>query len=218
MRPERLLVFAAVVALGAACPARMMEPPPPVVVIMETPDAGGVATSARGNLRFKGPERLTNDFAAALSIPVTDLCAELGQYPCAAVHTIALGGVDPYGKGLYETPGITAVTTPLVVDRVAWSACAKRVELDLVSPSSAVLFRSVPMTGPKLTNPEGGEVAAVIGLLTQRALQRDAYANEVARYVKLAKDIEASGNAEPARAWMQSVCFAVLSSAESVFY
>jgi len=219
VRLDRLFVFAVLVSLGAACPARVIEPPPTVIVIMENPDAGSVARSARGNLRFKGPERLTGDFATALSIPVDQLCTELGLYQCATlVHSIALGGVDPYGKGLYEAPGITAVTTPLVVERIAWSACTKRVELDLVTPADAVVFKGLPTTGARLTNPDSGEVAASIGLLTQRALQRDPYVDEVARYVKLAKDIEASGSADPAREWMQAACFAVLSSAESVFY
>jgi hypothetical protein len=47
---------------------------------------------------------------------------------------------------------------------------------------------------------------------------RNPYRNEVERYVRLATDIESTGNAEPARAWMQAVCFAILTSAESVFY
>ena len=38
------------------------------------------------------------------------------------------------------------------------------------------------------------------------------------RYVKLARDLEATGTPEPARAFMQSLCFSVLSSTESVFY
>jgi hypothetical protein len=41
---------------------------------------------------------------------------------------------------------------------------------------------------------------------------------ELSRYVQLARDIEATGNGNPARAWMQSVCFAVLSSPEAIFY
>ncbi len=218
MRPERLSLFAALLLLSSACPGKIIEPPPPVVV-METPDAGSLARSARGNLRFKGPERLTADFSAALGLRPEDVCTELGRYQCATlVHNVALGGVDPYGPGLYEPSGVTAVTTSLVVDRIAWSACTKRVDLDLVAPGNAVVFRGLSLTGPRLTNAEGPEVTTAIGALTQRALQRDPYANEVARYVKLARDIEATGNAEPGRAWMQAVCFAVLSSAESVFY
>jgi len=219
VRPERLSLFAALLVLSSACPGKIIEPPPPPVVVMETPDAGSLSRSARGNLRFKGPERLTTDFSAALGLRPEQVCTELGQYQCATlVHNVALGGVDPYGPGLYEPSGVTAVTTSLVVDRIAWSACTKRVDLDLVSPANAVVFRGLTMTGPKLTNAEGPEVTTAIGELTHRVLQRDPYANEIARYQKLAKDIEATGNDEPGRAWMQAVCFAVLSSAESVFY
>jgi hypothetical protein len=218
VRPERLVAFAALLALATGCPGRIIEPPPPPVVV-DTPDAGSLARSARGNLRFKGPERLQADFAAALELAPTEVCSELGQYQCATlVHNVALGGVDPYGPGLYEPSGVTAVTTPLVVDRLAWSACTKRVDLDLATPANAAVFRGVPMANGKLTNPDGQEVSNLVVDLTRRALSRDPYANEVARYVKLARELEAAGSAEPARVWMQSVCFAVLSSTESVFY
>lgn len=215
MRPERLVVFAALVAWSSGCPGKVEPLPQPMV--MDVPDSG-LARSARGNLRFKGPERLTGGFATALSIRPDEVCSEVGRYPCVAVHNVALGGVDPYGPGLYEPSGVTAVTTPLVVERIAWSACAQRVDKDLVAGPNAVVFRGLPMTGPKLTNPDGPEVTAIIGELTRRVLAREPYTNEVAAYVKLAKDIEATGTVEPARSWMQAVCFAVLSSNESVFY
>ena len=84
-----------------------------------------VAASARGNLRFKGPERLNADVAQALELPATEVCKELGLYACTTVvHNVALGGVEPYGAGLYEASGITSATTPLVVDRVMWAAAA----------------------------------------------------------------------------------------------
>ena len=177
------------------------------------------ASSARGNLRFKGPERLNADVAAALELPVAEVCKELGLYPCAtAVHNVALGGVEPYGAGLYEASGITSATTPLVVDRIMWSACTKRVDLDLANLGAATIFRGLPLAGAKLNNPDGEEVRAAITQLVQRALLREPSELELGRYVQLARDIEATGNATPARAWMQSVCFAVLSSAEAVFY
>ena len=84
---------------------------------------------------------------------------------------------------------------------------------------STAITSSVPgITGKKLASPDGPEVRGVIGLLTQRALLRNPYRNEVERYVRLATDIESTGNAEPARAFMQAVCFAILTSTESVFY
>ena len=86
------------------------------------------------------------------------------------------------------------------------------------APATAVIFRGVPLAGKKLASPDGPEVRGVIGLLTQRALLRNPYRNEVERYVRLATDIESTGHAEPARAFMQAVCFAILTSTESVFY
>ena len=183
------------------------------------PPAVTVTSSARGNLRFKGPERLNSDIATALELPAAAVCTELGMYQCtSAVHTVALGGVDPYGTGLYEPSGVTASTTPLVVERVVWSACTKRVTLDLADLSAAVVFKDLKLNAAKLANPEGDDVRAAITQLVQRALLREPTAGEVTRFMKLAKDIEATGNAEPAHAFMQAVCFAVLSSAEAVFY
>lgn len=213
MRLNKLLFCA---ALCVACTDPAQAPPDPDVLELPT---SPVAKSARGNLRFKGPERLSTDFATALELRPESVCLELGMYPCTSVvHNVALGGVDPYGAGLYESPGVTATTTPLVVERVAWAACTQRVSTDLDNPSAAVIFRGIPLDGNKLANSDGPEVRGVIGLLTQRVFLRNPYRNELERYVRLAKDIEGAGNATPARAWMQSVCFAILSSAESVFY
>lgn len=178
-----------------------------------------VAPSTRGNLRFKGPERLTADFSAALALPADAVCTELGQYQCAGlVHHVALGGVDPYGAGLYERSGGTAITTPLVVERMAWAACARRVDMDLKDPQAAAVFRGVPLDGARLADPGGAEVRALIAQVTQRALQRDPHPIELTRFAQLARDIEKSGEGEPASAFMKALCFAVLSSTESVFY
>lgn len=178
-----------------------------------------VTASARGNLRFKGPDRLNADVAAALELPATDLCKELGLYPCAAtVHNVVLGGVEPYGAGLYEAAGVTAAATPLAVDRIMWAACTKRVDQDLANLGAATVFRGLSLNGAKLSNPDGDDAKAAITQLVQRGLLREPTEQEFSRYAQLARDIEATGNATPARAWMQSVCFAVLSSAEAIFY
>lgn len=185
----------------------------------DPPPGPTFATSQRGNLRFKGPERLNSDLAAVLELPANSVCTELGLYQCTSVvHNVALGGVEPYGTGLYEASGYTAATTPLVVERVVWSACTRRVDLDLANLGAAVLFRGLPLNGDKLANPDGAEVREAITRLTQRALLREPVDSEITRYVQLAREIEGTGSATPARAWMQSVCFAVLSSAEAVFY
>lgn len=207
VRPKYLLLLASLGWLSSSCANEDAYLPPLL------------ATSSRGNLRFKGPERLNSDIAAALELPADAVCTELGMYQCtSAVHNVALGGVEPYGTGLYEPSGVTSSTTPLVVERVVWSACTKRASTDFADLANAVIFRGIQLNAAKLASPDGQQVRAAITQLVQRALLRDPTENEMTRYIKLASDIEATGNAEPARAWMQAVCFAVLSSAEAVFY
>jgi hypothetical protein len=180
---------------------------------------GGYAKSAKGNLHFKGNERLTFDYAVALGIPFDQLCNELGQYPCTfTVHTVALGGVDPYGKGLFEGASVTGSTTAIVVERVALAACVKRVTADLTTPAAAVIFKSIPVTAGKLSNPQSTEVRLAITELAQRGWLRDPTEAEIAHLIQLNADIEATNVADPATTWMKAACFAVFSSAESVFY
>ncbi len=179
----------------------------------------GYAKSARGNLRFKGNERLTFDYSVALGIPFDQLCNELGQYPCTfTVHTVALGGVDPYGKGLYEVPQVTGSTTAIVVDRVALASCVKRVTLDLATPTTAIVFKSIPVNAGKLTNAQGPEVRLALTELAQRGWLRDPTEAELQHLIQLNADLEATNVADPATTWMKAACFAVLSSAEAVFY
>jgi hypothetical protein len=83
---------------------------------------------------------------------------------------------------------------------------------------AAVIFRGIKLSGSKLASPDGDEVRGAITQLAQRVFLREPSDAEMTRYIQLARDIEATGNAEPARAWMQAVCFAVFSSAEAVFY
>ncbi|HEX5747011.1 MAG TPA: hypothetical protein VFZ09_12265 [Archangium sp.] len=222
MRPDTLRVL----LLSAACTLTACPSPTPSVPDAGTPppaDSGTppeVTRSSRNNLRFKGPERLALDFATALSLPVEQVCNELGQYPCTtSVHTVALGGVEPYGLGFYEPLPFTGVTTPIAVDRVALAACGQRVTLDLTTPSTAVIFGGIELDAQgRLANREGEPVKNAITALYQRALLRDPTEAEVGTWVQLATGIESTGSTTPGRDWMKAACFAVLSSAESVFF
>ncbi len=180
---------------------------------------GGLAISAKGTLRFKGPERLANDYALGLGLNTNELCKELGLYDCASVvHRVSLGGVDAYSHGLYEAPTTTGAATNSVVDRIALSACNARVTKDLATPASALVFKNIALTQGKLSNPQSAEVRTALTELYQRALQRDPTETEISRLIQLATEIEGATTVTPATAWMKAACFAVFSSAEAVFY
>ena len=217
MRPDSRLTLLLSVCALAACTRPAVDPGEPIPLEPAPPT---VAASTRNALRFKGPERLTADFAAALSLPEDQVCNELGQYSCTGfVHTVTLGGVAPYEVGLYEPLPATGVTTPIAVDRVALAACSRRVALDLSKPASAVLFGAIVLDDKgRLVEREGAAVHNALVALYQRGLQRDPSLEEVAALVKLSTDIEATGSARPGRDWMTAACFVVLSSAESVFF
>ncbi|HEY0096098.1 MAG TPA: hypothetical protein VGB96_17350 [Archangium sp.] len=185
-----------------------------------TGSTGEVAPSSRNNLRFKNPEQLTAHFASALSLPAEQVCNELGQYPCTTyVHNVALGGVEPYGVGLYEPLTSSGVTTPIVIDRVALAACVRRVSLDLATPGEASVFKGIELDAQgRLAHREGAPVRDAITSLYQRALVRNPTENEVGTLTHMATEIESKGSQTPGRDWMTASCFAVLSSAESVFF
>ncbi|QRN94353.1 hypothetical protein JRI60_35200 [Archangium violaceum] len=224
MRPDflRVLLLSSACVLSA-CPS----PSPSGEQDAGTPPAdagtgssGEVAPSSRNNLRFKNPEQLTAHFSAALSLPPEQVCNELGQYPCTTyVHNVALGGVEPYGIGLYEPISVTGVTTPIAIDRLALAACVRRVSLDVTSPGEAVLFKGIELDGQgRLASRDGAPVRDAITSLYQRALLRDPTETEVGTLSQLATQIESKGSQTPGRDWMVASCFAVLSSAESVFF
>ena len=203
------------------------EPSPTAPDAGPAPDAGvpgdggpGVTRSTRNNPRFKGPERLTADFAAALSLPADQVCNELGLYPCTtSVHTVTLGGVEPYGNGFYEPLPVTGVTSPIAVDRVALAACGRRVALDVATPGTAVIFKGLTLDAAgRLREPQGPAVQEVLTTLYQRALLRDPTPTELAALVQLSTDIAGTASPQPGTDWMKAACFVVLSSAESVFY
>ncbi len=218
----RLLLPCALAALLAACPSNPPTGPGDEDAGVTNPaDAGdGLARSAKANVRFKRNVRLTNDFAQALALPPGELCKELGLYSCTElVHPLAVGGVDPYNLGLYEPLPFTGATSPIVMDRVALTACIKRVEADLATPGSAVIFKGLtPDASGKLASLETAELRAALDTLYKRALLRPVTDAEVATLKGLYRDVEASGKPAPAKSWMELSCFAVLTSVESLFY
>jgi hypothetical protein len=177
------------------------------------------AISGKGVVRFKRNIRLTTDFAVAMELPLATVCQELGQYSCTlTVHPLAVGGTDPFSSGLYEPLPYTGATSPLVIDRIALSACSQRVELDLADPPNARIYRELAIDADGRLNPDQPGVGHAIETLYQRALLRPPTAGELAHLRALYRDIEATGKPAPAKSWAVVSCFAVMSSIESVFY
>jgi hypothetical protein len=177
------------------------------------------AASAKGQVRFKRNIRLTIDYAQALGLQVTEVCNELGQYNCTAlVHALSLGGVDPYGSGLYEPIPFSGSTSPIAIDRVALAACTTRVARDMANPAFGTIYKFALDGSGKISNIEGADVDLALTTLYERTLLRDPTDDEKKALKGLYADIVASGKPEPGKNWMILSCFAVTSSVEFLFY
>ena len=221
MRPNQMtLITATLLAVFlVGCSKKSATPPEETPTPTTTPPPTSMAQSAKGQIRFKADLRIENDFASILSLS-GPVCTELGQYSCAGdVHKVALGGVDPYTGGVYEPAERTGVTSPLIVERVALSACDKRVQADFADTTAAIIFRNLPLDNSgKITNPGASEVADAVDTLARRAWLRPARNDEIAAIVGLYSDVEISGAADPAQQWAKLSCMVVLTSMETLFY
>jgi hypothetical protein len=176
--------------------------------------------SGKATIKFKHVDRLRNDFAQALGLDPAKLCKEFGQYSCTdLVHTIALGGVEPYVLGIRDPFPLTTITTPMAVERVAFAGCAQRVAQDLGDPVSALIFKGLTVGNdgafPDIDAPQ---IQAAIDALYQRTMLRNAQQSEVEHLKQLYRDVLATNEPGPARDWAILACFSVLTTMESLFY
>ena len=194
-------------ATVAACGGKS-EPPADST---ETPE------SVKARVKFKGNDRLRNDFARALSLDADKMCEELGKHSCThEVHHVALGGPAPYSQGLFEPLPFSTGTSPIAVERVALTACIARADRDL--GGEGVIFANLDIASGKLADVESASVATAIDSLYKRAVQRPASETEIAHLRQLYRDVEADGSAQPARDWAVLTCFAVMTTMEQLFY
>lgn len=186
------------------------------------PTDGGVVEpelkrSAKARVKFKGRDRLRADLAQALGFAPGELCAELGRFDCFDVHRISLGGVEPYDSNIFKPLEQTPITAPLAVERVALSACARRVDQD-GGGANGVIFKDVPLDGAALGEPDGPAIRAAFDTLYRRALTRPMRDAEWTHLRGLYDTVVASGDAQPARSFAILGCFSVITSMEALFY
>ncbi len=173
----------------------------------------GYPASNKARVKFKGNDRLRNEFARMLDLDPAVVCTELGLYSCThVVHQVALGGSEPYGLGLNEPLPFTTITSPLAVERLALSACRTRVDLDLATPSTAFIYKGA------LGDAESDEVAAAIDLLYKQALIRPPNEDELEGLRQLHRDVGKLGGGDTVRDWAIGSCFAVSTTMEQLFY
>lgn len=184
----------------------------------QTQEADGLST--RSEVRFKPQDIMQYEIADVLALPADDLCKETGEVDCIEdVHRIALGGVDAYNGGAPAPISESMVTTPIAWERVVLSACSKRVDKDLASPSSAVIFAGIQTDNQgNLANVGAPEVTNAITMLYQRALKRPAQNYEIEAIKSLYGDALTAVKTNAAEQWATAACYVVLTNVEFVFY
>jgi hypothetical protein len=177
------------------------------------PQAIAYPISRGRSVQWKRSAALEADLMRGLELTRDELCQELGSQSCIrAVHTVALGGNDPFGSGLLRPPAASLSTTPLAIDRVTLSACSQRARAD--KQGSPKVFTSLDLSGPA-PEPNAEAAVATITTLFRRLLARDPKPNEVVIIQELlANDAERM----TAEEFATLACFVVASSLESLFF
>ncbi len=177
-----------------------------------------IMRSTKNDLIWKRYRAVQQDLMRGLSLTSEELCRELGRFDCVdSVHLVALGGNEPFDKMLYRAAERPTATTPVAIERVVWSACVSRVAKDAAGPP--VVFRDLDL-GVAALDPSRGTTLAAADLTTitlYRALMsRDPLPKELALVRQLI--VDAKGTGVSARDFALAACFAIGSSAETLFY
>lgn len=170
------------------------------------------ATSTKASVAWKRHRAVENDLLTALALQKAELCNELGLYSCIDfVHTVALGGNEPFVKSQYEPLASPTVTSPFALERVVLSGCIARVDKDLAGP--AVVFTTLALGASSV---DDSEALATADLLGRRLLGRDLL--EVERTIVASLVDDDDGHPIGARDFAISACVAVGTMAETVIY
>jgi hypothetical protein len=186
---------------GGDDPTVEPDPTPPVF-------DQGPPISARGDLRMKRWRQLALDLEGALELSSGDLCNETGNFPCADLHAVPLGGIS-IDNGLFEPLDQPSATTGLAIERFVLQACWHRFQKDQEGPP--VVFQGIDPDGTTVVDPD-----RQVRSLYRRLLARDPLDEELAAMAGLhAQIIDAGGlNGE----WQVLSCFTIATSSEALLY
>jgi hypothetical protein len=165
--------------------------------------------SRKPRATFKGGTVLRNDLAQALDLSVDDVCNEFGLYSCTErIHRIPLLGVDAYENQVFAPSPTTSPGSTLAVERIALSACNRRVTLDTSTPTDAAIFRNLDLADGRTQS---------IQTLYDRTFARAPTAAERDGFAGLYNELQQTGSNAPLD-WALAACFAVTTSREFLFY
>ncbi len=220
-----MAVLGSVLLSMSGCPQNSPEVPPsdppvsppgdPVNPVVDPPFNG---PSTNNRVKFKGGKRIATDLAAALNLSRDTLCRELGTLDCVeAVHSIPLGGVEPYERGILEPMKQQSVTSINALDRLALQACQKRADLDFKTPAEAVVFAELALSD----KPDAQALPPAVRRLYQKLLHRNENKVEAAALTQFyaALKIDPAPSALGVRQVFASMaCYALATSEEAAFY
>ena len=171
--------------------------------------------SAQARLSWKRSAVVERDVAAALELPVEDVCRGLAGEPCVSdLYLVSLGGNEPYVAGMYVPVDRPLVTTPIAVERVLLAACSHRAALD-TAVAEPVVFGSLDLGG-LAPAADSQAVSELVKALMRRLHARDPDADEVALVGRLVEDDD--GTRLPATEFALLACYAIASTTEFLFF
>jgi hypothetical protein len=216
-------LLAALLVMGAGCTSNVMtdgpDPEPDEEIVEPEPAAPEVSPSTKNDLLWRRYRAFEQGLGTALNLAPGELCTELGRYDCIdQVHLVALGGNDPINAGMHEPMKSPTATTPVAVERLTLSACDAAVTADAARPVP-LIFLDLDLSATAAPLDLDDEITSLavgdtITSLYRRLHARDPQPEERATVLKIITE-----DPEPLqpRAFALLSCFAIASTAESVF-
>jgi hypothetical protein len=172
------------------------------------------ATSQGNTMMWKRYAAIEADLMRALELKRDEVCKELGDRSCTRdIHTIALGGNDPFRSGINRPSSEPSGTTSVAVDRVVLSACSARARADKAAPAKVFTALDLGGTAP---SPDAPGVEVTIRDLYRRLLARDPRAHETDIVRELLNPVE-QDTPQSAEEFATLACYVIGSSLEFLF-